>query len=205
MITAEEKVSGKKLGYIRVSTTSQNSSRQLDGIQLDKVFTDMCSGKDMSRPQFQAMLDYAREGDEIFVHSMDRLARNLKDLLSIIDSLKKEKIAIKFLKENIYITGGGSSVEQLILHILGAAAEFERSMILDRQKEGIALAKKAGVYKGRKPSLTGDRLNQAKKMLNEGVRPCQIMRHLKISRSTFYRNFKAEELVSEDCEKEKKE
>jgi DNA invertase Pin-like site-specific DNA recombinase len=123
-------------------------------VKLDKVFTDKSSGKDTARPQMQAALEYLREGDLFMVHSMDRLARNLDDLRRIVLDLTEKGVHVQFAKENLTFTGEDSPMTNLLLTLLGAVAEFERSLIRERQREGIALAKEAGVYKGRKPSLT---------------------------------------------------
>ena len=147
-------MTGKRIGYIRVSSLDQNHERQLEGIKLDKCFTDKASGKDVNRPELEAMLNYVRDGDIIIVHSMDRLARNLDDLRKLVQQLTSQKIKIEFLKENLTFTGEDAPMSKLLLSVMGAFAEFERSLIRERQREGIALAKKKGLYKGRKPSLS---------------------------------------------------
>lgn len=139
-----------RVGYIRVSSVDQNTERQLDGISLDKVFTDKISGASTERPQLAAMLDYIREGDTIIVHSIDRLARSLADLLALVESLNAKGVAVSFHKENLLFTGEDSAMQKLMLQMMGSFAEFERSMIRERQREGIAKAKESGVYKGRK-------------------------------------------------------
>jgi len=143
----------KHLGYVRVSTVEQNTERQLEGVTLDKVFEDKCSGKDTERPQLRLLLDYVREGDTIHVHDISRLARNLKDLLEIVDGLGKQGVSLQFHKENLSFTGEDNPMQELMMNVMGAVAQFERSMILERQREGIALAKAKGVYKGRKASV----------------------------------------------------
>jgi len=158
----------KRVGYIRVSSLDQNTERQLDGQELDKVFTDKASGKDTKRPQLQAALDYLREGDYLIVHSMDRLARNLDDLRRIVLGLTSKGVLVEFVKECLTFTGEDSAMSQLLLSVMGAFAEFERSLIRERQREGIALAKKAGVYKGRKPSLTDERAQQLRARITAG-------------------------------------
>ena len=130
--------------------------RQLEGYQLDKVFTDKASGKDQHRPHLKDLLDYAREGDTVLVHSMDRLARNLDDLRKIVFSLTQRGIKVQFVKENLTFTGEDSPMANLLLSVMGAIAEFERTLIKERQREGIALAKQKGLYKGRKPKLSPD-------------------------------------------------
>ena len=147
-------MSGQNIGYIRVSSSEQNTTRQLNGINLDKCFTDCLSGKNIKRPAFLAMLDYAREGDTIVVHSMDRFARSLKDLVNEIDKLVKRGIAIQFVKENIKFSAQSTPMDHLLLQLMGAFAEFEREIILERQKEGIRLAAAKGKYKGRVKKLS---------------------------------------------------
>ena len=139
---------GQNIGYIRVSTVDQNAERQLDGVELDKTFTDRCSGKDTRRPQLTACLEFLREGDTLHVHSIDRLARNLQDLQSIVQELNTRKITVTFHKERLTFSGTEDDpFQRLQLQVLGAVAQFERSMIRERQREGIALAKAAGKYK----------------------------------------------------------
>lgn len=138
-----------QVGYVRVSSVDQNTDRQLDGVQLDKVFTDKVSGATTDRPQLLAMLDYVREGDCIVVHSIDRLARSLADLLSLVQELNAKGVHVQFRKENLLFTGDDNPTQHLMLSMMGAVAQFERSMIKERQREGIAKAKIKGVYKGR--------------------------------------------------------
>jgi DNA invertase Pin-like site-specific DNA recombinase len=176
----------KRVGYIRVSALDQNTERQLDGVQLDKVFTDKASGKDTARPQLNAALDYLREGDLLLVHSMDRLARNVDDLRKIVLDLTRRGVHVQFVKENLTFTGEDSPMSNLLLSLLGAVAEFERSMILERQREGIALAKKAGVYKGRKPSLTPVQIAEIRKRVKAGEQKTGLAAEYRISRQTLY-------------------
>jgi DNA invertase Pin-like site-specific DNA recombinase len=176
----------KKVGYIRVSSVEQNSDRQLDGQELDKVFTDRASGKDTKRPQLQAALEYIREGDEFIIHSMDRLARNLDDLRRMVLDLTKKGVHVRFVKENLIFTGEDSPMSNLLLSLLGAVAEFERSMIRERQREGIALAKKAGVYKGRKPSLTIEQVKEIRRRAKAGEQKTGLAAEYGVSRQTLY-------------------
>jgi DNA invertase Pin-like site-specific DNA recombinase len=138
-----------QVGYVRVSSVDQNTDRQLDGIALDKMFVDKVSGATTDRPQLLAMLDYVREGDCIVVHSIDRLARSLADLLSLVQELNAKGVHVQFRKENLLFTGDDNPTQHLMLSMMGAVAQFERSMIKERQREGIAKAKTKGVYKGR--------------------------------------------------------
>lgn len=153
-----------RVGYIRVSSFDQNTDRQLDRMALDKVFTDKASGKSKDRPELKAMLEFVREGDEIVVHSMDRLARNLDDLRSLVKSLTQRGVKIEFIKENLTFANENSPMSNLLLSVMGAFAEFERDLIRERQREGIALAKHRGAYKGRKRSLNEAQIVELKLM-----------------------------------------
>jgi DNA invertase Pin-like site-specific DNA recombinase len=177
---------GKRVGYIRVSTLDQNTERQLEGIELDKRFTDKASGKDVHRPQLKAALDYLRDGDVLVVHSMDRLARNLVDLRTVVDGLTGRGVHVEFVKESLRFTGEDTSVSRLMLSVMGAVAEFERAMLKERQREGIAIAKKRGLYKGRKPSLTPERVQQLRARITAGEKKAALAREFGISRETLY-------------------
>jgi DNA invertase Pin-like site-specific DNA recombinase len=177
---------GKRVGYIRVSTLDQNTERQLDGVQLDKTFTDKASGKDTKRPQLKAAIEYLRDGDVLVVHSMDRLARSLPDLRGIVTQLTKRGVVVEFEKEKLTFTGEDSAMATLLLNVMGAFAEFERALLLERQREGIAIAKKAGVYKGRKPSLTPDRVAELRTRVASGEKKAALAREFGISRETLY-------------------
>lgn len=150
-----------RVGYVRVSTVDQNTERQLDGIQLDKVFEDKVSGANTDRPQLQAMLEYVREGDTVVVHDISRLARNLEDLLSLVKTLTGKGIAVQFVKESLLFTGDDSPMQSLMLSMLGAVYQFERSMIKERQREGVQLAKAAGKYKGRVKTVDDEAIRAA--------------------------------------------
>lgn len=180
---------GKQIGYIRVSSTDQNTARQLDGFHLDKIFTDKCSGKDTSRPQLVACLDYLRDGDTLHVHSIDRLARNLQDLLRIIESLNQRDVSVSFHKEGLTFSAGKAEdpFQKLQLQIIGAVAQFERAMIRERQREGIAIAKAAGKYKGRKPSFTPEQAELARKMVADGQSKTEVAAYFGVSRTTLYK------------------
>lgn len=185
--TIKRATSGQTVGYIRVSTVGQNEARQLDGIALDRAFTDKVSGKDTERPQLQAMLEYVREGDTVMVHSMDRLARSLKDLEAIVTGLTGRGVTVSFMSQGMTFTGADSPMNTLMLQMLGAVAQFERSLILERQREGIAVAKaKGGVYKGRKPSLDASGLAELRTLVAQGIPKAQIATKLGISRTTLY-------------------
>jgi len=178
---------GKKIGYIRVSSFDQNTERQLDGIQLDKSFTDKASGKNTNRPQLTAMLSYVREGDTVLVHSMDRLARNLDDLRNIVDTLTTQKINITFLQDALTFTGDDKPMSKLLLSVVGAVSEFERALLKERQREGIALAKKRGVYKGRNKSLSDEQFLEITEMVKKNEKKTNIAKHFNISRETLYK------------------
>lgn len=186
----EYHVSEKIIGYIRVSSVDQNTERQLDGVQLDRVFTDKASGKNTDRPALQDMLSYVRDGDTIIIHSMDRLARNLDDLRRLVQLLNSKQVKIKFIKENLSFTGEDSPMSNLLLSVMGAFAEFERAIIKERQMEGIILAKKRGVYKGRKKALNEEQLEQIRTLLHHELPKSKIARRLNISRQTLYQYLK---------------
>ncbi|OAK57797.1 resolvase [Pseudomonas putida] len=182
-----------KVGYIRVSSVDQNTDRQLDGITLDKVFTEKVSGATTDRPQLQAMLEYVREGDSIVVHSIDRLARSLADLLKLVEDLNKRGIHIRFNKEQLEFTGEDNPTQHLMLSMMGAVAQFERAMIRERQKEGIAKAKEKGVYKGRTKTVDDAAIRAV--IAGDGVTKGLSFRgaaeHLGVSLSTVQRAMKA--------------
>jgi len=145
------------VAYIRVSSVDQNTDRQLDGLSFTKTFTDKVSGATTDRPQLQQMIEFVREGDCIHVHSIDRLARSLSDLMKLVEVINAKKVAIRFHKENMLFTGDKQDASQkLLFQIMGSVAEFERSMIKERQREGIAIAKAKGVYKGRTKAVSND-------------------------------------------------
>jgi len=179
-------MSGQHVAYVRVSTVDQNTARQLEGVQIDVTFTDKASGSSTARPQLTACLKHLRNGDTLHVHSIDRLARNLRDLLALIEDLLSRGVVIRFHKEALTFSGGGGDMQRLQLHILGAVAEFERSIIRSRQREGIEAAKKRGVYKGRKPKLTDEQAQEARARAASGEAKAAIAKALGISRQTLY-------------------
>jgi DNA invertase Pin-like site-specific DNA recombinase len=187
MTAAAARRNGKTVGYVRVSSLDQNTERQLDGLTLDKTFTDKASGKDVKRPQLQAALDYLRDGDTLVCHSMDRLSRSLDDLRRVVKELTARGVAVQFVKESLTFTGEDSPMANLLLSLLGAVAEFERALIHERQREGITLAKKAGVYKGRKPALTPQRVTELRQRVTAGEKKAGLAREFGISRETLYR------------------
>lgn len=180
------------IGYIRVSTFDQNPSRQLDNIALDKIFIDYVSGKNIHRPELENLKQFAREGDTVVVHSMDRLARNLDDMRQTVRDLTEKGIKLQFIKENLTFSGEDSPLANLLLSMMGAFAEFERSIIRERQLEGIALAKKRGAYRGRKRALSDSDIIEIKRRISQGEKKSQIARDFQISRETVYQYLRKE-------------
>ncbi len=179
-------MNGKKIGYIRVSSVDQNTNRQLEGLEFDRTFIDKVSGKDVNRPALAEMLRYVREGDHVTVHSLDRLARNLDDLRKLVSDLTGRGVCIEFVKEKLVFSGDDSPMATLLLSVMGAFAEFERSLIRERQLEGIAIAKQKGAYRGRKREMTDDRIAEIRQRVNNGEKKSSIARDLGISRETLY-------------------
>jgi DNA invertase Pin-like site-specific DNA recombinase len=181
-------MTSQRIGYIRVSSLDQNAERQLDGIHLDKVFTDKASGKDTNRPQLQAALNHIRAGDVLVVHSMDRLARNVEDMLRLVREMNDGGVSVEFIKENMSFTAGSDDPRSILMFtMLSAFAQFERSLIKERQREGIALAKAKGtVYKGRKPALNAERIAQLREQAAAGANKTKLAKEFGISRETLY-------------------
>lgn len=180
------RLSGQRVGYIRVSSFDQNPERQLETAQVSRVFTDKASGKDTQRPELDRLLAFVREGDTVVVHSMDRLARNLDDLRRIVQHLTQRGVRMEFVKEGLTFTGEDSPMANLMLSVMGAFAEFERALIRERQREGIALAKQRGAYRGRKKSLNSDQIAALKQRIDAGEMKAQVARDFGISRETLY-------------------
>ena len=183
---------GNIVGYIRVSSFDQNVNRQLDGLTLDRVFIDKASGKDAKRPELENLKQFVRNGDTVVIHSMDRLARNLDDLRQIVRTLTEKGIKIQFIKENLTFSGDDSPLANLLLSVMGAFAEFERSLIRERQLEGIALAKQRGAYRGRKRSLSDIDISEIRRRVVTGESKAQIARDFNISRETLYKYLRKE-------------
>lgn len=180
------------IGYIRVSTVDQKTERQLDNIPCDKIFTDHVSGKTMERPQLKLLLSYVREGDTVIVHSMDRLARNTEDLLHLVSYLKRNKVTIRFIKEGITFDSTDNPMGQLMLTIMGAVAQFELSLMQERQREGIVKAKLAGKYTGSHKKLKPEQIEIINERLKLGVSKANISRELNITRQTIYNYLKTQ-------------
>ena len=178
---------GQRVGYCRVSSIDQNLARQLDGIQLDRVFEDKASGKDTARPALNALQAFVREGDTVLVHSIDRLARNLVDLRAIVSGLNDKGVTVTFVKENLTFSADTSSpLNTLMLSMMGAFAEFERSMILERQREGIAAARAAGKPTGRPERLTSSQVTAIRLRAANKESKVALAAEFKVSRATIY-------------------
>ena len=182
---------GQRIGYVRVSSLDQNPERQLEQVQVDRIFTDKASGKDTQRPELDNLLTFVREGDTVVVHSMDRLARNLDDLRRLVQQLATRGVRVEFVKECLTFTGEDSPMANLMLSVMGAFAEFERTLIRERQKEGIALAKQRGVYRGRKNSLSPDQVSEIKQRAASGEPKAALAREFGVSRETIYQYIRA--------------
>jgi DNA invertase Pin-like site-specific DNA recombinase len=185
-------MTGQLVGYRRVSTLDQNAARQLEGLLLDECFEDKASGKDAIRPQLEALLKHVRKGDIVVCHSMDRMARNLDDLRRLVSSLTACGVQVRFVKESLTFTGEESPMANLLLSIMGAFAEFERQLIKERQREGIAVAKQRGVYRGRKRSLSDQAIADLCKRAAQGEPKAGLAREYNISRQTLYAYCKIE-------------
>lgn len=180
-----------RVGYLRVSSTDQNTVRQLDGVDVERIFEDKVSGKDADRPKLAEMLAFVRDGDTVVVHSMDRLARNLDDLRRLVRTLTGKGVRVEFVKESLTFTGEDSPMATLLLSVMGAFAEFERALILERQREGIAAAKQRGVYTGRKPALNADQAAQLRERAAAGEQKSALAKEFGISRETVYSYLRA--------------
>jgi len=180
---------GQIVGYARVSSPEQNLERQtgrLTEAGAQKLFTDTVSGSTRDRPGLDSTVEYLRAGDTLLVLSMDRLARSLVDLHTLVDELTANGITVTFLQEGQSYSADPSPTGKLLLGMLGAVAEFERAIIRERQAEGIARAKARGVYKGRKP-VPAEKIDQARKLTSQGVPKARVARELGISRSSLYK------------------
>lgn len=174
------------IAYVRVSTVEQNEARQLEALEkhnIDKWYTEKVSGKNTDRPQLKAMLDYVREGDTIYIHDFSRLARNTKDLLEIVELLETKKVALVSNKENV---DSSTPSGKLMLTMIGAIAEFERQNLLERQREGIEIAKREGKFKGGQVKKIDDELfarHYAEYKLRK-ISKSELAKRLEISRPT---------------------
>ena len=185
-----------RIEYKRVSTNdgTQNTERQFyKDDSFDKIFEDYASGKNMNRPALQQMINFCREGDEVSVWDLSRIGRTLKGVIEIISLLNGKGVSVRFVKENLTFTAGDDNpIAQLQLHILSAVYQFERTVLLSRQREGIQVAKAKGKYKGRKPTLSGEeRINLINKR-NQGAKVSDLAREYGLTRTTIYAYLKAE-------------
>ncbi len=174
------------VAYVRVSTQEQNEARQIEALEkhgIEKWFTEKISGKNTARPKLQELLDYVREGDTVYIHDFSRLARSTKDLLEIVETLNKKGVTLVSNKESIDTS---TPTGKLMLTMIGAIAEFERQNLLERQREGIAIAKRNGVYKGRKPIEVNEVLWKAnyERYMKRELNKSQFAKILDISRPT---------------------
>ena len=179
---------GQNVGYIRVSSIEQNTKSQkelLKNVGMDKVFEEKISGKNAKRPELQAMLEYVREGDTVYVKDLSRLARNTKDLLNIVEYLTNKGVALKSIKENIDTS---TNFGKLMITFLAAIYEFERANLLERQRDGIAVAKMQGKYKGRKKVAKPDNFDEVyRKWQKREIKSSVAIRELNISEYALYK------------------
>ena len=179
---------GKKIAYVRVSTAEQNEARQLEALkpyEIEKIFLEKASAKDTHRPKLQEMLEFVREDDTVYVKDFSRLARSTKDLLNIVELLDKKGVKLISLKENIE---SKTTTGRLMLTMIGAIYEFERMNLLERQKEGIAIAKLAGKYKGRREIKLPENGEEVfERWERREITGRAAMRELKLKSNTFYR------------------
>lgn len=179
---------GQNVGYVRVSSAGQNTERQLADVELDLTFTDKVSGKDVDRPELTRCLNHLRAGDVLHVHSIDRLARNLKDLQNIVEQLTGEGVTVKFYKENLTFDASNSSpMQRLMMQMMGAFAEFERTLIKERQREGIQAAKARGQKLGAPSKLSIEQTQEIKIKSEQGADKSKLAAEYGISRPTLYK------------------
>lgn len=176
-----------RIAYIRVSTLEQNTVRQLEGMEFDHVFIEAASGKDTQRPQLQAALACVQAGDTLYVHSMDRLARNAEDLLRTVRELTGRGVTVEFVKNHMRFSGESDPMGKLMLTMLGGFAEFERELIRERQREGVAIAKADGKYKGRQKTLKPAQLKILQSMAKSGASKVEIGKAVGLTRQSVYR------------------
>lgn len=195
-------MSNQLIGYIRVSTREQSTGRQSDGmdsLKLDKIFIEKASGKSKERPELHACINYAREGDTLYIYSIDRLARSLGDLEAIIKQLVDKGVTVQFIKESqTYSRESSNPFNKVLLQVLGAFAEFERNIMLERQAEGIAHAKANGTKTGKpfgQQPLNPTLKPKAIDMFNAGESITHIAKSLGISRGSVYNLLKGQTKV----------
>ena len=185
----------QKVGYVRVSSEDQNTERQVEQLNAygcTKLFTDKLSGKDTNRPALQELLSYVREGDSVVVASLDRLGRSLIDVRQLVDTLVSKGCCVHFLKENLtFDTAQADAITTLMFNMLVSFAEFERTLIRERQREGIAIAKREGKYKGGTPKLTPKQAQELCQRVTDGASVTLMASEYGISRKTVYEYLKA--------------
>lgn len=172
------------IAYIRVSTVEQNEARQVESLEkynIDRWYVEKMSAKDTNRPKLQEMLDFAREGDTIYIHDFSRLARSTADLLALVEQIQSKGIILISCKENIDTS---TATGKLMLTMIGAINEFERTNLLERQREGIAIAKREGKYKGRKPTTVQKFEEHYDRYLRREINKKQLAEILQVSRPT---------------------
>lgn len=186
-------MAGQRLAYVRVSSDGQNTSRQDQVIaekNVDKIFTEKVSGRNISdRPQFQLMLEYARDQDIIYCADLSRWGRSLMDIKTSITFLTSKGVTVSFLKENLTFSGNDDPMSNLLLGILSSLSEWERAVIKSRQMEGVKIAQERGVYKercGRKPKLTEEQILEVRQRVEAGEHRTNIAKSLGVSRQTIY-------------------
>ena len=186
-------MAGQKLAYVRVSSDGQSTSRQDQVIaekNVDKIFTEKVSGRNISdRPQFQAMLEYARDQDIIYCADLSRWGRSMVDIRTTITYLTKKGVTVEFIKENLTFSNKNDDTSNLLLGILSSLSEWERAVIKSRQMEGVKIAQERGVYKdrcGRKPKLSEEQIQEVIRRVNAGENRTEIAKDLRVSRQTIY-------------------
>ena len=177
---------GKKIGYIRIGTVDVKENKELEELPVDQIFEDNVGAKSSERPQLEAMIAFVHEGDTVVVQSMDRLARNFDDLRRIVSNLTGRGVKVQFLKEDLTFTSEDNPMANLLLSAMGAFAEFEKALIRERQLEGVAIAKKKGLYKGRKPKFTQTQVEEIKARAKNGEKKAALARDFEVSRETIY-------------------
>ena len=191
-----------KVAYVRVSTVEQNEARQVESLKkhdIEKWFIEKVSAKDMNRPQLTAMLDYVREGDVVYIHDLSRLARSTADLLALIERLQAKGVHLKSEKESIDTS---SPTGKLLISVIAAINQFERDNLLERQREGIAIAKQQGKYKGRKEIKVPDFAAYYERYMKREVNKTELARELHISRPTLDKLIQEQQRLEEKAETE---
>ncbi len=182
------KKGGHNIAYIRVSSYDQNLERQLEdvGIDFNKVFEEKASAKDAKRPVLKQCMEHLREGDTLYVHSIDRLARNLKDLQNVVDELTGKGVEVRFHRECLTFTGADNPMQKLMFQMIGAVAEFERALIKERQREGIINAQKKGIKFGASKKLSNAQVQEIKQRADQGEAKASLAKEYGVSRQTLY-------------------